>query len=66
MLPFDLDTRIVWRAFVIKFHHLSYSATLISIEARRKHMPMTREDVLEILREYADAFDDDVRLSRGK
>jgi hypothetical protein len=66
MLPADPDAKIVWACFVIARHREGLGASAIVDEAHRLRMPMTRDDVLQILRRYVDRFDNDVRDSRGK
>jgi len=66
MLPADPDVKIVWGCFVIARHLEGLCVSDIVTEARRMRMPMTRGDVLKILRRYVDMFDKDVRHSREK
>jgi hypothetical protein len=66
MLPADPDAKIVWACFVIARHKDGLGLTDIIAEAKRWRMPMTRADVLQILRRYVDLFDKDVRLTREK
>jgi hypothetical protein len=66
MLPADPDAKIVWACFVIARHKDGLGLTDIIAEAKRWRMPMTRADVLQILRRYVDIFDKDVRLTREK
>lgn len=66
MLPADPDAKIVWACFIIARHREGLGVSAIVTEARRLCMPMTRDDVLEILRRYVDRFDNDVRFTRGK
>jgi hypothetical protein len=65
-LPADPDAKIVWACFVIARHKDGLGLTDIIAEAKRWRMPMTRADVLQILRRYVDLFDKDVRLTREK
>jgi hypothetical protein len=66
MLPADPDAKIVWACFVIARHKDGLGLSDIVAEAKRWRMPMTRADVLQILRRYVDLFDKDVRLTREK
>jgi hypothetical protein len=66
MLPADPDAKIVWACFVIARHKDGLGLTDIIAEAKRWRMPMTRADVLQILRRYVDLFDKDVRLTKEK
>lgn len=66
MLPADPDAKIVWRSFVIARHREGLGITTIVAEAHELRMPMTRADVLHILRRYVDRFDNDVRITRGR
>lgn len=66
MLPEDPDAKIVWACFVIARHKDGLGLSDIVAEAKRWRMPMTRADVLQILRRYVDLFDKDVRLTKEK
>jgi hypothetical protein len=66
MLPIDPDAKIVWSCFVIARHKDGFGLSDIIAEAKRQRMPMTRADVLKILRRYVDMFDKDVRFTREK
>lgn len=66
MLPADPDAKIVWACFVIARHREGLGICAIVTQAHRLRMPMTRDDVLQILRRYVDRFDNDVRLTIGK
>jgi hypothetical protein len=66
MLPADPDARTVWACFVIARHKDGLGLSDIVAEAKRWRMPMTRDDVLKILRRYVDLFDKDVRITREK
>lgn len=66
MLPADPDTKLVWSCFVLSRHKDGLGLSDILAEAERWRMPMTRADVLQILRRYVDMFDKDVRQTRGK
>lgn len=66
MLPADPDAKIVWACFVIARHKDGVGIADIISEARRLSMPMTRDEVLKIIRRYVDLFDKDVRLTREK
>lgn len=66
MLPADPDAKLVWACFVIARHKDGLGLSDILAEAKRWRMPMTRADVLKILRRYVDLFDKDVRLTREK
>lgn len=66
MLPADPDAKAVWSCFVIARHKDGLGLSDIVAEAARWRMPMTRADVLQILRRYVDLFDKDVRLTREK
>jgi putative chitinase len=66
MLPADPDARVVWACFVIARHKDGLGLSDIVAEAKRWRMPMTRADVLKILRRYVDLFDKDLRLTRER
>lgn len=64
MLPADPDENIVWKCFVLSRHKDGVGIPDIVAEANRRHMPLTRADVLKILRRYVDMFDKDVRFTK--
>lgn len=66
MLPADQDARIVWACFVIAHHLEGRGPSDILSEAREQRMPMTRGDVLKILRSFVDKFDKDVRFTKER
>lgn len=66
MLPADPDTKLVWSCFVIAQYLEGVGVSDIVIKSRRERMPMTRADVLKILRRYVDVFDKDVRFTKEK
>jgi hypothetical protein len=66
MIPADPDTKLVWSCFVIAQHLEGVGVSDIVARSRHEHMPMTRADVLKILRRYVDLFDKDVRFTKEK
>jgi len=51
---------------VIAQHLEGISVSDIVVKSRRECMPMTRTDILKILRRYVDRFDNDARLTKEK